>query len=95
MSQSAHAESKAVSTTLSFERSRGVFRAPYHGGLCTALRQLTHVSRFQAFTIKYGGCPGDSIGFSVRYQGELLGLRDPQNRDLRRKSPPETEKSVG
>ena len=43
----------------------------------------------------YGGCPGDSIGFSVRYQGELLGLRDPQNRDLRRKSPPETEKSVG
>ena len=39
----------------------------------------------------YGGCPGDSIGFSVRYQGELLGLRDPQNRDLRRKSPPETK----
>ena len=42
-----------------------------------------------------GVCPGDSIGFSVRYQGELLGLRDPQNRDLRRKPPPETEKSVG
>ena len=29
------------------------------------------------------------------YQGELLGLRDPQNRDLRRKPPPETVKSVG
>ena len=36
----------------------------------------------------YGVGPGDSIGFSVRYQGELLGLRD-QNRDLRQKSPPE------
>ena len=36
--------------------------------------------------------PGDAIGFSVRYQGELLGIWDLQNRDLRRKSPPETEK---
>ena len=24
--------------------------------------------------ILYGGCPGHSIGFSLRYQGELLGL---------------------
>ena len=39
--------------------------------------------------------PGDAIGFSVRYQGELLGIWDLQNRDPRRKSPPETEKSVG
>ena len=43
----------------------------------------------------YGGGAGGSIGFSVRYQGELLGLWDLQNRDPRRKSPPETEKSVG
>ena len=27
----------------------------------------------------------------VRCQGELLGLWDPQNRDLRRKLPPETK----
>ena len=39
--------------------------------------------------------PGDAIGFSVRYQGELLGIWDLQNRDPRRKLPPETEKSVG
>ena len=43
----------------------------------------------------YGGCPGHSIGFSLRYQGELLGLWDPQNRDLRRKLPPETKFSFG
>ena len=43
----------------------------------------------------YGGGAGGMIGCSVRYQAELLGLWDPQNRDLRRKSPPETEKSVG
>eukprot|EP00964_Phaeocystis_antarctica_P070660 scaffold43041_cov24-Phaeocystis_antarctica.AAC.1 len=42
-----------------------------------------------------GGGAGGSIGFSVRYQGELLGIWDLQNRDPRRKSPPETEKSVG
>ena len=47
------------------------------------------------FTAGYGGCPGHSIGFSLRYQGELLGLWDPQNRDLRRKLPPETMFSVG
>ena len=40
----------------------------------------------------YGGGAGGSIGFAVRYQGELLGIWDPQNRDPRRKSPPETEK---
>ena len=45
-------------------------------------------------TVQYGGGAGGSIGFSVRYQGELLGIWDLQNRDDRRKSPPETEKSV-
>ena len=50
---------------------------------------FTHALIYQE---KYGVGPGDSIGLSVRYQGELWGLRDPQNRDLRRKSPPETEK---
>ena len=29
--------------------------------------------------------------YTLRYQGELLGLWDPQNRDLRRKLPPETK----
>ena len=38
----------------------------------------------------YGGGPGGMTGWSLRYQGELLGLWDPQNRDLRRKPPPET-----
>ena len=38
---------------------------------------------------------GDAIGLSVRYQGELLMICDLQHRDPRRKSPPETEKSVG
>ena len=33
--------------------------------------------------------------FLLRYQGELLGLWDPQNRDLRRKPSPETEFLVG
>ena len=33
--------------------------------------------------------------FLLRYQGELLGLWDPQNRDLRRKLTPETKFSVG
>ena len=33
--------------------------------------------------------------FLFRYQGELLGLWDPQNRDLRRKPPPETKFLVG
>ena len=33
--------------------------------------------------------------WSVRYQGELLGLWGPQNRDLRRNPPPETKFLVG
>ena len=37
------------------------------------------------------GCPGGVTDFSVWYQGELLELGDPQNRDPRRKSPPETK----
>ena len=37
-----------------------------------------------------GGMTGLVSIWSVRYQGELLGLWDPQNRDLRRKLPPET-----
>ena len=45
--------------------------------------------------LSYGGCPGGVTGLSIRYQGELLGLWDPQNRDLRRKLPPETMFSVG
>ena len=43
----------------------------------------------------YGGCPGDVTSFFLRCQGELLGLWDPQNRDLRRKLPPETKFLVG
>ena len=42
-----------------------------------------------------GGCPSGVTGFYLRGKGELLGLWDPQNRDPRRKPPPETEKSVG
>ena len=42
--------------------------------------------------VTYEGCPGDVTGFYLRCQGELLGrLWDPQNRDLRRKLPPETK----
>ena len=43
----------------------------------------------------YGACPGGVTGFYLRCQGELLGLWDPQNRDLRRKPPPETKCLVG
>ena len=46
-------------------------------------------------TYIYGGGAGGMICCSVRYQAELLGLWDPQNRDLRRKLPPETMFSVG
>ena len=42
----------------------------------------------------YGGGTGDVTGLYLRYQGELLGLWDPQNRDLRRKLPPEIKFSV-
>ena len=45
-------------------------------------------------TTQYGGCPGDATGFSLRYQGERLGIWDPQNRDLHRKSPPKP-KNIG
>ena len=45
------------------------------------------------FRVKGG--PGDVTGFYLRCQGELLGLWDPQNRDLRRKPPPETKFLVG
>ena len=43
----------------------------------------------------YGGVPGDQVGLNLRNQGDLLGLWDPQNRDLRRKLPLETIFSVG
>ena len=58
---------------------------------------LLHVNStvFLFRELPYGGGPGGMTGWSLRYQGELLGLRDPQNRDLRRKPPPETVKSVG
>ena len=39
----------------------------------------------------YGEVPGDQVGLYLRYHGVLLGLWDPQNRDLRRKLPPETK----
>ena len=44
--------------------------------------------------LHYRGGPGDVTGFYLRYQGELLGLWDPQNRDPRRKPTPETKFSV-
>ena len=59
-------------------------------GTCDTTRRRSTRSRST-----YGGCPGDVIGFYLRCQGELLGLWDPQNRDLRRKPPPETEFLVG
>ena len=34
----------------------------------------------------YGAGPGDQLGLYLRYQGELFGLLDPQNRDPRRAS---------
>ena len=49
----------------------------------------------EAQRVWYGACAGDQVGFYLRCQGELLGLWDPQNRDLRRKLPPETNFSVG
>ena len=38
--------------------------------------------------VPYGAGAADVTGLYLRYQGELLGLWDPQNRDLRRKPPP-------
>ena len=40
----------------------------------------------RGFTLR-GVCPGDQVGLYLRYQGELLGLWDPQTRDLRRNYP--------
>ena len=39
---------------------------------------------------RYEEGAGDVTGLYLRYQGELLGLWDPQNCDLRQKPPPET-----
>ena len=52
---------------------------------CTALQHFHRSQQYAAIlsNIKpYGVGPGDSIGLSVRYQGELLGIWDPkpQNR---------------
>ena len=44
--------------------------------------------RQRGFSLK--GVFSPNPPFLLRYQGELLGLWDPQNRDLRRKLPPET-----
>ena len=55
--------------------------------ICSFLRQKNGRSPLRAL---YGGCPGDVTGLYLRYQGELLGLWDPQHRDPRRKPPPET-----
>ena len=50
---------------------RSVEDAVYIAGLlvCGVKFTVLHLQR-----VKYGGCPGDAIGFSVRYQGELLGI---------------------
>ena len=37
----------------------------------------------------------EDVKSHLHYQGELLGIWDPQNRDPRRKPPPETKFSVG
>ena len=50
--------------------------------------------KLPSLRLQYGACPGDVTGLCLRCQGELLGLWDPQNRDLRRKPPPETKFSV-
>ena len=46
---------------------------------------------YSAVYMLYGAGPRDVTGLYLRYQGELLGLWDPQNRDPRRKPPPETK----
>ena len=63
---------------------------------CCLLTQFAPLRRCSVGKVikEYGGGPGGMIGFSVRYQGELLGIWDPQNRDLRQKLPPETTFSV-
>ena len=47
------------------------------------------------FSALQEGGAGDVTGLYLLYQGELLVLWDPQNRDLRRKLPQETKFSVG
>ena len=37
-------------------------------------RNPTFSGEKSVVTPLYGGCPGDATGFSVRYQGELLGI---------------------
>ena len=51
----------------------------------------------QIFTVVWPKRPAQVTRqvYTLRYQGELLGLWEPQNRDLRRKPPPETEFLVG
>ena len=39
----------------------------------------------------YTGCAGGVTGMYLRCQGELLGLRDPQNRDPRVETAPRNE----
>ena len=46
-------------------------------------------------TVLYYLRPVEDVKSHVRYHGELLGIGDPQNRDPRRKPPPETKFSVG
>ena len=59
----------------------------------SCFRVFLSIEKLQARV--HRGCPCGVTGLSIRYQGELLGLWDPQNRDLRRKLPPETMFSVG
>ena len=82
------------------DRIRGTPTLPALGSLPSEKENLTEDEKqpghFNPYPLSlYGGGPGGMISWSVRYQGELLGLWDPQNRDLRRKPPPETVKSVG
>ena len=46
-------------------------------------------------TVKYYLRAVEDVKSHLHYQGELLGIWDPQNRDPRRKLPPETKFSVG
>ena len=57
---------------------------------------MVHENMNMSTYLPYGFKEGAQVGrqaWSVRYQGELLGLWDPQNRDPdpRRKSPLETD----
>ena len=64
--------------------------------LCQGASQSLFFFFFFFRELQLGGlCPGGVTGFYLRCQGELLGLWDPQNRDLRRKPPPESKFLVG